>query len=103
MPVADEPFVRNPRCPLCDAPVAGDEELRGHLATVHELEDDPGVSTQVDDLDNRVAADAERDAEPVVLRVHDPDADDERWRPIAIGVGGVMLLVLAVIALSLSL
>ena len=96
--------MRNPRCPLCDAPVSGDEELRGHLASVHELEDDPGVTTQVGQLDKTVPAEAAvAVADPVVLRVHDPDADDERWRPIVIGVGGVMLLVLAVIALSLSL
>ena len=104
MPFADEAFVRNTRCPLCDAPVTGDEELRGHLATVHELEDDPGATTQMGHLDKIVTVeDKQRAADPVVLRVHDPDADDERWRPIAIGFGGLLLLVLAMVALGLSL
>jgi hypothetical protein len=101
---ADAPFVRNPRCPLCDAPVEGNDELRAHLASVHELEDDPGAVTQVEDLDTLVPADeAGRAPGPVSLRVHDPDADDERWRPIAIGFGGLVILVLAVVALSMGL
>jgi hypothetical protein len=71
---------------------------------VHELEDDPGATTELGNLDMIVvAADDGRPADPVVLRVHDPDADDARWRPIAIGFGGLVLLVLAVVALSLSL
>ena len=98
------PDVRNPRCPLCDAPVEGDEELRRHLAAVHELEDDPGATTQVEHLERIVPTQAvEREAEPVSLRVHDPNSDDERWRPIAIGFGGLVILVLAVVALSFSL
>ena len=89
---------------MCDAPVAGDDELRGHLAAVHELEDDPGAVTQVEDLERLVAVDeAERAPAAVSLRVHHPDADDERWRPIAIGFGGLVILVLAMVALSLSL
>ena len=104
MPVADLPLVRNPRCPLCDASVDGDDELRGHLAAVHELEDDPGAVTQVGDLSRVVTIERTvRAPEPVALRVHDPDGDDERWRPIAIGVGGLVILVLAVVALSFSL
>ena len=96
--------MRNPRCPLCDAPVEGDAELRGHLASVHELEDDPGAVSQVGDLERLVTADeVERQPEPVSLRVHDPNADDERWRPIAIGFGGLIILVLAVVALGLGL
>ena len=97
------PIVRNPRCPLCDAPVGGDDELRGHLATVHELEDDPGATTHVDDLERIVAVEEQlRAPEPVSLRVHDPGSDDERWRPIAIGFGGLVILVLAMVALTLS-
>jgi hypothetical protein len=100
--MSDLSRVRKPRCPLCDAPVEGDDELRGHLATVHELEDDPGTVTQVEALDPIIPADAVVAAEPVTLRVHDPHADDDRWRPIAIGFGGLVLLVLAVVALSIG-
>ena len=71
---------------------------------MHELEDDPGAVTQVEDLSRIVTVEAvQRAPEPMALRVHDPDGDDERWRPIAIGVGGLMILVLAMVALSLSL
>jgi hypothetical protein len=104
--------VRSPRCPLCDAPVDDDAALRAHLADAHDLRDDPGTETRVGDVvapfyagpaggreDGGLLAEA-----PVVLptrHVHDPDADDARWRPITIGVGGILLLVLAAVALQL--
>ena len=101
--MSDVSGVRKPRCPLCDAPVEGDEELRGHLATVHELEDDPGTVTQLEALERIIPGESVvATAEPLALRVHDPRADDDRWRPIAIGFGGLVLLVMAVVALSIG-
>jgi hypothetical protein len=102
--------VRDPRCPLCDERVDSDERLRAHLSSVHDLEDDPGTTTQVETLDMFVpiptAAElADAAAAPHVpsQRVYDPAADDERWRPIVIGVGGILLLVVAAIAVFLGL
>ena len=101
--MSDVSGVRKPRCPLCDAPVEGDEELRGHLATVHDLEDDPGTVTHVEALERIIPIEGPVSApEPVTLRVHDPSADDDRWRPIAVGFGGLVLLVLAIVALSIG-
>jgi hypothetical protein len=97
--------VRSPQCPLCHAPVGDDDELRAHLASVHDLEDDPGTSTQLEHLEvGYVTVDPSggRTAQATVLRMHDPEADDARWRPIAIGVGGLVILILAIVALSIG-
>jgi hypothetical protein len=87
------------RCPLCNETVDGDDTLREHLAAVHELVDDPGKTTRLHDLDldvvlqqpDPVSAPAVV-VEPPSLRVYEPDADDDRWRPLVVGVGGVVLL-----------
>lgn len=96
--------MRSPQCPLCHAPVQDDEELRVHLAAVHDLEDDPGTSSQLEHLEvGYVPAETGGGrAHETVLRMHDPDADDERWRPIVIGVGGIVILILAIVALSIG-
>lgn len=97
-----------PVCPLCDAPVDGDDALRAHLAAVHDLRDDPGTTSQLAHLETLIPATrgatavAAEPVAPPVLRVYDPRADDERWRPIVLGVGGLLLLVLAVVAMSLN-
>jgi hypothetical protein len=111
-----ERHVQSPRCLLCDAPVVDDEDLREHLASVHDLRDDPGTQSQVADLQSRyldrLAESGERAAPgpalgglpvPPASHVHDPRVDDERWRPVTIGIGGLLVLVLAAVALELAL
>jgi hypothetical protein len=92
--------VASARCPLCDAPVHGDESLREHLAGAHDLVDDPGKTTRLHDLDVEMflpppVSTPRGEAltiEPPSLRVYEPDHDDERWKPFVVGVGGVVLL-----------
>jgi hypothetical protein len=102
--------VRQPRCPLCDALVADDDSLREHLAAVHDLEDDPGTRSTIGHLERDTILMAHEPGSvlaathaPPALRVYDPAPDDERWRPIAIGFGGLLLLILTVIALTVQL
>jgi hypothetical protein len=99
--------VRTACCPLCDTPVEGDLDLRDHLDTTHDLRDDPGRTTSIEDLVT-VLVDppapspvAEEPVEELHLRIHDPAEGDDRWQPIAIGLGGIVLLVLAFMALQL--
>ncbi len=99
--------MRTAVCPLCAAPVEGDDVLRDHLDVTHDLRDDPGRTTSLDDLvpiiPGAEIVETVREAAPApVLRVHDPNEGDERWQPSAIGLGGVLLLVLAVVAMSLA-
>jgi hypothetical protein len=42
--------VRTAQCPLCSAPVEGDDVLRTHLDESHDLRDDPGAQTSLADL-----------------------------------------------------
>lgn len=100
--------MRSPSCPLCEAHVDDDDDLRRHLAVVHQLEDDPGTTTYLGALDVVLAVDDRTWAEthgsrPVAepsLRIYDPEAEDDRWRPIVLGFGGVLLLALVALALS---
>lgn len=103
--------MRPPRCPLCSAPVDDDGALAEHLALVHALLDDPGSSTRLSDLDeherDRPAASPRHRAGPLLpptasLRVHDPGGDDARWRALVLAVGGVLVLLAAVYAVSLG-
>ncbi len=99
--------MRTALCPLCAAPVEGDDVLRDHLEITHDLRDDPGARTSLSDLVSLIPdpefLETDLQAAPApTLRVHDPYADDARWQPIAIGLGGVLLLILAVVAISLG-
>lgn len=105
----------NPRCLLCDAPVDDDEVLRSHLAAEHGLQDDPGTESHLADLEqpffDPAGGTAAGGGSPLAMggpaappanHVHDPAEDDERWRPVTIGIGGLILLVLAVVAIQLT-
>lgn len=99
----------SPACPLCAAPVDGDDTLRVHLDVEHDLRDDPGARTSVSDLvdlfilpiEPEPGAAATTPPEPE-LRLHDPYAGDERYKPVVLGVGGILLLLLAVIVVVTS-
>lgn len=106
-------------CPICREPVATDDAFIAHLATVHGLVDDAGTHTT---LDQAMLAEPERDAPdapaegaesessseseaaadpdvPVIhpSRIYDPDANNERYRRVSIGLA--LLLVVGVGAL----
>lgn len=111
--------MRPPRCPLCDEPFEGDDDLRAHLSAAHDLQDDPGTVSTTDAVthpflagpppDPAAAASPSAAASGSIdvgdvprLRVYDPSADDDRWRPVVLGVGGLLVLLFAVFAISLS-
>lgn len=95
---------------MCGAPVGDDGALAEHLALVHDLVDDPGAATRLADLDDhdqaRPSTGRSGSGPPLPptasLRVHDPGGDDERWRALVLGVGGLLLLLATFYAVSLS-
>jgi hypothetical protein len=101
--------VRTTTCPLCSEALADHAALRDHLSGTHGLEDDEGYASTSDDsliVGGSAAADegAGRLGVRAVdqRRVFDPTADDERFRPIAIGVGGVLLTIVVFVVLLLT-
>lgn len=100
-------------CPLCGATFDDDGAYTAHLADEHGLVDDEGTETTLEhalvvsgiagDLalaDEAAAAAAASKAEvagaaePTLhpSRIYDPTQDDHRYRPLAIGLAGVLLL-----------
>jgi hypothetical protein len=104
--------MRPPRCPLCDDVVDGDDTLRAHLAATHGLRDDPGTVSHVSDLADLSPAAAMVEAAPALAgaagpqvplaRVYDPSVDDARWRPVVLAVGGLLLVLATLLAMSVA-
>jgi hypothetical protein len=92
---------------MCARSIDSDDELRLHLASSHGLEDDEGVTTTINDLraivfESTASSGSEgvdgpaRATEP---RIYDQSVEDEIWKPISLGIGGVLLALLIVIVL----
>lgn len=83
---------------MCAMAVAGDQELRDHLADVHDLADDPGTESTVDGL-RPIILESSRGDGPLFggsvavqpARIYDRSSEDARWHPISVGVGGLIL------------
>lgn len=96
-------------CPLCEDRFLTDDAYVSHLADTHGLHDDAGTNTT---LEQAVVAAAEggivrvvpsedqvpvRSAAPPMPqiagnRVYDPHADDERFRPMSVGIAGIVIV-----------
>jgi hypothetical protein len=112
-------------CPICKEPVLTDDAFVAHLAAAHGLVDDEGTRTTLDQAQLAAGAGAgvasvveatgaaDADAAPTATataggeadtdaptvhpsRIYDPDADNERFRKVSIGLASLLVIGAAV-------